>query len=148
MNVKTEKPKNRSPLRKWLGIKFYTLRRFVKWHTDGENYAKKRTNEDLPQILCSHATPLLRNLKNAHMELQYNKITNLKLAVERLNGIVLQPGELFSYWRLMGKPTAKKGYLTGIVLDSGKITEGVGGGLCQLFQFNLLDELAHGFDRN
>lgn len=33
------------------------------------------------------------------MWLQYNKIINLKLAVQKLNGTVIHPGQTFSYWK-------------------------------------------------
>jgi vancomycin resistance protein VanW len=79
-----------------------------------------------------HATPLLRKLKDVDMYLQYNKIHNLKIAVKKLNHVVIHPGETFSYWRLIGKPTAKKGYKEGIVLFYGTCKKGIGGGLCQL----------------
>jgi vancomycin resistance protein VanW len=49
-----------------------------------------------------------------------------------LNGIVVMPGETFSFWKLIGKPTRRKGYLPGMVLSHGRVTAGVGGGLCQL----------------
>ena len=45
----------------------------------------------------AHHTPLLRKLKDVEMQYQHNKITNLKLAVARLDGIVVQPGETLSY---------------------------------------------------
>lgn len=66
------------------------------------------------------------------MYLQYNKITNLKIAVPKINKVALYPGEVFSYWKLIGKPTRRKGYLKGMVLQNGTFTEGTGGGLCQL----------------
>ena len=66
------------------------------------------------------------------MYLQHNKITNLRLAIERLDGIVIRPGESFSIWRNVGRPTAARGFLEGLVLNNGKIDKGVGGGLCQL----------------
>lgn len=75
---------------------------------------------------------MLRQLKNVDMWMQYNKITNLRLAVKRLDGIILRPGEIFSYWRLIGKPARLKGYKPGMVLRSGHFSAGVGGGLCQL----------------
>lgn len=79
-----------------------------------------------------HQTPLLRQLKDVDMWLQHNKIKNLDIAIKRLNGIVLNPGETFSYWRLLGKPTKRKGYVDGMVLFYGSFRKGVGGGLCQL----------------
>ena len=66
------------------------------------------------------------------MQLQKNKVTNLRLAVARLDGLILHPGETFSYWRLIGKPSRRKGYLDGMVLFLGRIGSDVGGGLCQL----------------
>jgi vancomycin resistance protein VanW len=66
------------------------------------------------------------------MWLQENKVTNLRLASGRINGILIKPGETFSFWRLVGKPTRRKGYLEGMVLTNGSFQPGVGGGLCQL----------------
>ena len=66
------------------------------------------------------------------MWMQENKIVNLKIAAEKVNGIVIHPGEVFSYWRLIGKPTRRKGYLDGMILHNGQFISGVGGGLCQL----------------
>ena len=66
------------------------------------------------------------------MWMQENKIENLKIAIKQLDGIVIKPGQTFSYWRLIGKPTAKKGYLEGMVLNNGKVLSAIGGGLCQL----------------
>ena len=66
------------------------------------------------------------------MQLQVNKITNLQIACGRIDRLVIAPGERFSLWHLVGRPTARRGYLDGLVLDAGRIRAGVGGGLCQL----------------
>ena len=66
------------------------------------------------------------------MQYQYNKIINLKIAIEKIDGIIIKPGETFSYWKLIGKPSARKGYVPGMVLYCGTYTMGIGGGLCQL----------------
>jgi vancomycin resistance protein VanW len=66
------------------------------------------------------------------MKWQYNKVVNLRLASARLDGIILRPGETFSFWRLVGKPSRMKGYLNGVTLQYGKVVPGCGGGLCQL----------------
>ena len=77
------------------------------------------------------------------MQYQYNKITNLRLAAARLDGVVLRPGETFSYWRLIGRPSRRKGYLDGIVLFCGTFRPGVGGGLCQL---TVVERYRHSYD--
>ncbi|MBR5381314.1 MAG: VanW family protein, partial [Oscillospiraceae bacterium] len=48
------------------------------------------------------------------------------------DGLLLRPGEVFSYWRLIGKPSRRKGYREGMILVNGTVRPGVGGGLCQL----------------
>lgn len=66
------------------------------------------------------------------MVYQYNKIVNLKIAAKKINGIIICPGEIFSYWKLIGKPTKRKGYIDGMVLCNGSFGLGIGGGLCQM----------------
>ena len=125
-------PIHRSWLRLRLGKLYYGGRRRLLWMSPRFHWAKQRQTERLPNMLISHATPLYRHLRGEDQELQENKVANLRLAVARLDGIVLYPGETFSYWRLIGKPTRRKGYRDGMVLFLGRIGSDVGGGLCQL----------------
>jgi vancomycin resistance protein VanW len=128
-----KRPIKRSRLRLFLGKKYYTLRKYVDWYLTSKRYASTISQDSHLHIVFRHSTPLIRQLKDVDMYLQYNKITNLKLAAEKLNGIVIKPGEHFSYWKLVGKPSYRKGYLEGLVLcPDGSFKPGVGGGLCQL----------------
>jgi vancomycin resistance protein VanW len=86
----------------------------------------------LPVRVTAHQSQLLRKLGNADMKLQYNKVTNLRLAAQRINGVVIRPGETLSLWKLIGNPTARRGFLPGMLLSNGKVLEGIGGGLCQM----------------
>ena len=95
-------------------------------------FASSAVETELPYICYSHKTPLFRKLKDVDMWYQHNKVINLKLAVKRLQGIIIRPGEIFSYWKLIGKPTKRKGYVEGMVLKDGTFHAGTGGGLCQL----------------
>lgn len=126
------KPIKRSRLRLFAGKRYFIWKRYLKWCTGRSKIAKQRTDETLSYTAMTHTTPLLRSLRNVDMVLQYNKITNLRLAIAKLDGLVVQPGETFSYWRSIGKPTKRKGYLEGMVLHYGGFHSGVGGGLCQL----------------
>lgn len=119
-------------IKTFLGIHYYRLKRHVIWIFGRANFARQRRDIHLNYIHFSHSTPLLRKLKNVDMYLQHNKIVNLKIAAEKINGTVLFPEECFSYWKLIGKPTKKKGYLDGMILDNGKYKAGTGGGLCQM----------------
>lgn len=147
-----EKPRARSSFRLWCGRLYFTAMRYALWHfaelrfarkakNSAQNKAKNRAKNtaknkaferEEDHLVFSHQTPLLRQLKDVDMQYQYNKIVNLRLAAARLDGVVLRPGEVFSYWRLIGRPTRRKGYLDGIVLFCGTFRPGTGGGLCQL----------------
>ncbi|KEK24175.1 VanW family protein [Bacillus gaemokensis] len=132
MNIVNLRPKQRSKYRIKLGTWYYSTKRYMQWLTDGKRYTKRIQKEKLPCTVIEHRTILRRKLKDVDMWYQENKIINLKLAVKQLNGVVIKPGETFSYWRLIGKTTKRKGYVEGMVLHYGAFKAGVGGGLCQL----------------
>ncbi len=46
--------------------------------------------------------------------------------------MLIRPGETFSYWKTIGKPTRLKGYQKGMNLYYGSFRAETGGGLCQL----------------
>lgn len=131
-NKTLREPLQRSCLRLRVGKAYYAAKRYLLWCSPAFHWAKERREQRLTQIQVSHATPLMRQLRGEEMEWQRNKVTNLRLAVEKLDGLVLYPGETFSYWKLIGKPSKRKGYKEGMVLFLGQIGSDVGGGLCQL----------------
>ena len=129
---KVDKPIKRSPLRAKAGMVYYGAKRRVLWLRHNKMFAKAKVKDPLPYKYFSHKSLLLRKLKDVDMWLQYNKITNLKIAIQNLDGLVLKPGEVFSYWKLIGNPTKRKGYVEGMILKNGTYSAGIGGGLCQL----------------
>ena len=60
------------------------------------------------------------------------KIHNIDLAVSRFQDLAIHPGDIFSFWRIVGPTTEKKGYRKGINIIRGKLSFDTGGGLCQL----------------
>lgn len=126
-------PRDRSRLRMSLGRAYFTWRRYVEWFISDKSYAREMQIDNLLAYqVTSHQTPLLRQLRDVDMRLQNNKITNLQLACSCIHGLILHPGETFSFWRAVGKPTKRKGYLDGMVLLNGGFCADTGGGLCQL----------------
>lgn len=108
------------------------LQRHLSWTLTTRHFAQKRQFEKLSFSHFKHQSKLIKPLGGTQMQWQINKVTNLGLAIERLNGILIAPGEYFSFHKLVGKPTAKKGYLEGMELSLGQARAGIGGGLCQL----------------
>jgi vancomycin resistance protein VanW len=108
------------------------FRRYLQWFFGRNVFAKARCQERLPFRVYKHQSVLVRRLGDADIQLQYNKVTNIRLAIARLNGILIRPGETFSFAYLVGCPTERKGYLNGMLLSNGEATEGIGGGICQI----------------
>jgi len=126
------KPIKRGRVRIYLGKKYYRLKRYKEWIFSNTHFALGKEEKLLKHKVFEHKTILLRELKDVDMWLQHNKVRNLNIATAVLNKGLIRPGETFSYWRLLGKPTKRKGYEEGMVLHYGKVTAGIGGGLCQL----------------
>lgn len=95
-------------------------------------FANETSNENLRFTCKKHQSLLRRRLGSSDPQLQENKIRNLKIACPTIDGLLIKPGETFSFWRRIGEATAAKGYLEGMQLSRGEVVRGVGGGLCQL----------------
>lgn len=63
---------------------------------------------------------------------QKNRVFNLKIAAEMINGKVLLPGEVFSVYEMIGPVTRDKGYKDAPVIIGGQLKDDVGGGVCQI----------------
>lgn len=61
-----------------------------------------------------------------------NKIFNIQLATQEIQQVIIQPNEVFSFWRIVGKPTKKKGYKIGRNIINNELQTDIGGGLCQV----------------
>jgi vancomycin resistance protein VanW len=102
------------------------------WYFGNKKYANNQTTEKLAFRVKKHQSVLLKKLGDSDMQLQVNKVTNLQIAVKQLDGILIQPGETFSFCKRVGLPTKRKGYLPGMELSFGEARAGIGGGICQI----------------
>ena len=127
-----ERPKQRSPIRQILGKEYFILKRKFDWFFGKKKWSKTKQSKLLENSVFQHKSMILRPLKDVDMYLQENKRTNLEIAISHIDRIIIKPGETFSIWKLVGRPTKKKGYLEGLVLNQGKIRKDTGGGLCQI----------------
>ena len=107
------------------------LRRIKDWHQKVP-FAVNRQEEALPVTWYTHRSLIFRTLGNTQLQLQAGKAVNLSLAVPKVTGIVIEPGEVFSLWRLVGRTSRRAGYAMGLTIADGKPEAGIGGGLCQL----------------
>lgn len=127
------RPLQRGFWRRTLGREYHIFKRYWQWYAGGRDWARPQLGApETPHAWFAHHSPILRPLQGVDMTLQENKRTNLALALARLDNTVCRPGQTFSFWRRVGRPTTAKGYLPGLVLLNGQIGSGTGGGLCQL----------------
>ena len=113
-----------------ISLKKEELKRNFKDMISTERIAKDFSKDELEYTIKSHTSLLLRKLHGVDMQLQENKVTNIELACKQINGIIIHPGETFSYWTTVGKPTAKKGYKAGLTVSTKMgLNSDIGGGL-------------------
>ncbi|SDY78411.1 VanW family protein [Tindallia californiensis] len=75
------------------------------------------------QLLAIYETSLGSNQK---------RNTNIKLGAEKINGLRLEPEEVFSFNETVGKVSAEDGYQPAPVIQNGRLVQGLGGGICQV----------------
>lgn len=62
-----------------------------------------------------------------------SRIFNIKLGAEKMNGVLIKPGEEFSFMKTIGEVGAKEGYQFAMVIkNGGDLVREYGGGLCQV----------------
>jgi len=122
----------RHPLFYFIAVWIKRISRYRDWYMGPKKYASLHKTDKLPFRVKKHQSVLIRTLGDSEMYLQYNKVTNLQIALKHIDRIIIRPGETFSFCKLVGLPTKSKGYLPGMELSGGMARPGIGGGLCQL----------------
>lgn len=97
-----------------------------------EKFSTVKQKEKLPNLVFSYNSGLIKKGKGIDPVLQKNKARNIRLASSRINGMIIHPGETFSFWRTVGKISKRKGYRDGRIIIGDKLMPGLGGGLCNL----------------
>lgn len=116
----------------WLSTKKETFKRYAKDFQMRDSFARERTQTILPSLVSSHQSKVIKVGPGIDPVLQENKAVNIQLACDQISGIIIHSGQVFSFWQLVGKASAKKGYKDGRVIEKNHIIPGLGGGLCNL----------------
>lgn len=58
--------------------------------------------------------------------------TNIQVAASRFHGLVIAPGQEFSFNQYLGDVSAETGFEEGLIIYNGRTVRGVGGGVCQV----------------
>lgn len=91
-------------------------------------YPKVSTNdigvEAFPNLLSEFSTSFASS--------NSNRSTNISLAAAKINGIVLMPGDTFSYNQTVGQRTTSAGFKSAPAYLNGQVVQETGGGICQV----------------
>lgn len=61
-----------------------------------------------------------------------NRIGNIRLAAEKINGYIMLPGDVFSFNETVGQRTEEAGFRLAGAYNDGQVVEAIGGGICQV----------------
>lgn len=121
-----------SPTAYAISVKKEIIKRQLTDKLSGEKFARKKSEEKLPNVVTTHCSNMIKRAPGVDLTLQFNKAENIRLACEGINGVIINPGEIFSFWQLVGNPSKKNGFKEGRIIHNNKIIAGLGGGLCNL----------------
>ncbi len=107
---------------------------YLKMRLDDSRYAAKKSAEALPYCAYEAETNLINLNTGCDLKYQENKVFNLRLAAEPINGLVIRPWETFSFWQLVRKAKRAQ-FKHGLSVEYGELVPVKGGGLCHLSNF-------------
>lgn len=121
-----------SPTTYAIALRKQIIVRHLRNLTSGLKFASRLQSSKLPVVVSSHSSNMIKRGPGIDLQLQLNKADNIRLACSKMNGLIIAPGETFSFWKLVGKTSARNGFAPGRVIVNGRLVAGVGGGLCNL----------------
>lgn len=120
------------PMTYAISLKKEIIKRHIRNILNGEHFSRKRSPQPMPAVIASYSGEMIKKGPGIDLQLQLNKAKNIELACSKINGLVIEPGESFSFWHYIGKTSRGNGFSEGRVIVNGKLISGTGGGLCNL----------------
>lgn len=93
--------------------------------------ATKEANPRIPEAALKPITATLSSY-STHLAGSRNRVENIRLACSHVDGVVLLPGDIFSYNDVVGPRTTRAGFKEAPVIIRGELDTGIGGGICQV----------------
>lgn len=121
-----------SPLTYAISLQKEIAKRHIKNFLSKEKFANNIDTDKLPIVIFQSHNDMIKRGPGIDIKLQLNKAENIKLACSKINGLIIYPGETFSFWNRVGKTSKRNGFTEGRVIVNGKLKAGLGGGLCNL----------------
>jgi len=116
------------PLAFKLSVQKEKAKRFFSNLRKHVSFAKTKSEALLPHVAATYSSYVATEIEGVPAATVRNRANNIYLAAEKTDGIVVYPGETFSFWNIVGK----NGYDKALIISNGKLIEEYGGGLCLL----------------
>ncbi len=130
-----QQPKSRLETLSWnLRVGAHQARRLGLWALQSARFPalQQAGPGDYTHLHGRKSIPLRRTDEDAHPLLEQGKITNLRLAAVAFDGLALGPGRPLSFWKTLGRMSARGGFVHGMELRAGCLVPALGGGICLL----------------
>ncbi|WP_100075562.1 VanW family protein [Chryseobacterium camelliae] len=119
----------RQQLRKWLPHHWKMQLKLLQRHFDESKTQYSYSKNYSPDKIGKYEIQLHQIIQKS--EFHENKVHNLKIVGEKINNLIINSNEVFSFWKLVGKPNKKNGFKEGRNLIKTQISSDFGGGICQ-----------------
>ena len=116
------------PVRRRQRILFF----YIGMRFDRKPYAYVQSSEALPEVIFTSSCPVFNEKTGFDMIYQENKLHNLRLAARKINGLLIRPGETFSFWNRVRHADKDVPYKDALTEINGVLQTEYGGGLCML----------------
>jgi vancomycin resistance protein YoaR len=129
--------------------------------TDGVRTVAAPAKVDTSVFTTQQAQAILPNLQRISTYTTYYppdraRHANISTGSSQFDGVVIMPGQTFSFWELLGPVTVERGYaFSGAIIDGRSHDDVIGGGLCQVSTtifnavsrqgYEILERHAHGY---
>lgn len=121
-------------------LQYILLQRLLHEKKRGFLFAENYLKEDIG----NYEIEFKQNIRKG--DFHENKIHNLKIVCEKVNNLIIQPNEVFSFWKIVGKPSRKNNFKEGRNLISNTVSQDFGGGICQFSSILYYSALQYGLE--
>ena len=82
-----------------------------------EKFAKSHQESRLPAIVYSQHNNMIKRGPGIDPKHQQNKADNIRIACNKIDGLLIHPGEVFSFWHTVGKTSKRNGFSEGTITE-------------------------------
>lgn len=89
-------------------------------------------NQRVPDSELNRITHVLSEFSTKFAASNAPRVNNIRIASDKLNGVIIMPGERISFNEVVGRRTREAGFQMAGAFINGRLDEDIGGGICQV----------------